>query len=594
MAGSASAAVTLGITPSPSWQANGRVNTVLRVNGVVYIGGQFTSVMDSSGGNITPRNRLAAFDAQSGNLLPWNPGADNTVRALATSQDGSVIFVGGSFTHLGTTTQVARSRIAEVQAATVGGGQNNPGNVVANWAPQPDGAVWTLAVLSGQLYMGGEFQHINGKERSRIGAVNTGSGALNTAWVPKANKVVRSIIASPNGDKLYVGGYFDTFNRKKNVHLVVLTPGSGALLPWSSHPAGAVKSLGISGGLLFEGDAGGGGHVRAYTLPAGKLKWTNTGNGDVERVTPYQGDVITGGHFTTFGAFNSQHLVALSQTTGKVDTTWQPSANSIHGVFALGAYGQDLYAGGDFTRWFPGSVAQAHYADFKTGVNDTTPPTVSALPKLVVTLGTQLGATVIPTRISYTATDNGVSGICRYRLQKSFAGGAYSAVSLPWITAPFAKLQIAPSPKAYRFQVSATDCADNASAFTPGNPVVLGAVQDSNASIHYAGNWKSAHVAKSYGGTVRTTTSANASATLKFTGREIAWVSGRDKTHGNAKVYIDGHLVKTQNLYAGVTIRGRVVFTRVFASSGVHTIKVVCAGTRGHAAVDVDAFLTIR
>ena len=71
-------------------------------------------------------------------------------------------------------------------------------------------------------------------------------------------------------------------------------------------------------------------------------------------------------------------------------------------------------------------------------------------------------------------------------------------------------------------------------------------------------------------------------------------MGGRDRSHGVARVYIDGHLVKTQNLYAGVTIRGRAVFTRVFATSGPHTIKVVAAGTKGHPAVDVDAFLTLR
>ena len=56
--------------------------------------------------------------------------------------------------------------------------------------------------------------------------------------------------------------------------------------------------------------------------------------------------------------------MALSQTTGKVDTSWQPSADSIHGVFGLQAYGQSACAGGDFTRWFPCSFPQAHFAEF--------------------------------------------------------------------------------------------------------------------------------------------------------------------------------------------------------------------------------------
>ncbi len=587
-AGSAAAAVTLGQTPIPTWQTNGRVLTVLRANGVVYVGGQFTQVMDSSGGTVTPRNRLAAFDASTGALLPWDPDANDTVRALSVSQDASTIFVGGNFTLLNGS---PRQRVAEVQAETVGSGT---GVVVPGWAPQVDAPVWSTAVLSGQLYIGGEFQHVNGVKRDRVAAINTGSGKLNTVWAPRANKVVRAVLVSPNADKIFIGGYFDSFDGKTLQHLVAVTPNSGALMPWPGRPGGAVKSLAATASSLFAGDAGGGGHVRAYVLSSGKPRWTNTANGDVERVATYQGDVVAGGHFTMMGAFASQHIVALSQATGKVDPSWTPSADSVHGVFSLLGYGQQFYAGGDFTRWFPGNVAQAHYAEFTTGVSDMTPPTVTGPPKLVVALGTQLGATVIPTRISFLASDNGVSGVCRYQLQKSFASGPYAGVSLPWINAAYAKLQIAPSPKAYRFQLKATDCADNASAFVPGAPVVLGAVQDSSSSIHYAGSWKSSHVAKSYGGTVRTTTKANSSATLSFTGREIVWVGGRDRSHGVARVYIDGHLVKTQNLYAGVTIRGRAVFTRVFATSGPHTIKVVAAGTKGHPAVDVDAFLTLR
>ena len=448
--------------PIPTWQTNGRVLTVLRANGVVYVGGQFTQVMDSSGGTVTPRNRLAAFDASTGALLPWDPDANDTVRALSVSQDASTIFVGGNFTLLNGS---PRQRVAEVQAETVGSGT---GVVVPGWAPQVDAPVWSTAVLSGQLYIGGEFQHVNGVKRDRVAAINTGSGKLNTVWAPRANKVVRAVLVSPNADKIFIGGYFDSFDGKTLQHLVAVTPNSGALMPWPGRPGGAVKSLAATASSLFAGDAGGGGHVRAYVLSSGKPRWTNTANGDVERVATYQGDVIAGGHFTMMGAFASQHIVALSQTTGKVDPSWTPSADSVHGVFSLLGYGQQFYAGGDFTRWFPGNVAQAHYAEFTTGVSDTTPPTVTGPPKLVVALGTQLGATVIPTRISFLASDNGVSGVCRYQLQKSFASGPYAGVSLPWINAAYAKLQIAPSPKAYRFQLKATDCADNASAFVPG------------------------------------------------------------------------------------------------------------------------------
>ena len=177
-AGSTSA-VTLGDIPTSTWQANGRVTSVLRVNGVVYIGGQFTQVMDHAGGNVTTRNRLAAFDASTGALLPWNPGANNTVRALATSQDASMIFVGGAFTQIG---GKSRQRVAEVQAATVGAGTG----VVNGWSARVDNQGWGMAVFSGQVYIGGDFRHVNGRDRERLAALSSSSGALSSDWVPGA------------------------------------------------------------------------------------------------------------------------------------------------------------------------------------------------------------------------------------------------------------------------------------------------------------------------------------------------------------------------------------------------------------------------
>jgi hypothetical protein len=553
----------------------------------VYIGGEFTQVMDPTGGQVTARNRLAAFDAHTGALLPWNPGANNTVRTLAVSQDGSVIFVGGEFTQVGGQT---RAHVAEVQAATIGAGTG----VVSRWSAAVDAQVWGMTVLSGTLYIGGDFRHVDGQERLHVAAVSTASGALSTVWTPRANSSVHVIAVSPAGDRLFIGGAFTLFNRRLEPHLVTVTTTGGALLPWASHPGGTVKSFTANATTLFEGDAGGGGHVRAYALGSGRLKWTNTGNGDVERIVAYQGSLIVGGHFTSFGAFVARHLVALSQTTGKVEPSWHPSADSVHGVFGLNAYGQDVYVGGDFTRWFPGNVAQAHFAQFSTGVTDTTAPQITTLPKLIIPLGANLGPKLVPTRVSFAASDGGVSGICRYQLQKSFAGGPYAAVSLPWINAPFAKPGIVPSPNAYRFQVRATDCSDNASAFVAGPPTVVTAFQDADRSIRYSGHWSSSRVAGTYGGSIRSTASAGSSASFRFRGRELVWVASRAPNRGVARISIDGRLVKSLNLHAGGTAHRRAVFTRAWATVGVHTVRLVCTGTPGHAVIDLDAFLTVR
>ena len=123
---------------------------------------------------------------------------------------------------------------------------------------------------------------------------------------------------------------------------------------------------------------------------------------------------------------------------------------------------------------------------------------------------------------------------------------------------------------------------------------MLTAYQNGNASVHYSGTWATSNVAGTYGGSIRSTTAQNASASLTFTGREVVWVASKAANRGVARVLIDGKQVKTVNTYAKTTVRRRAVFTRAFASSGTHTIKVVCAGTKNHPLIDIDAFLVVR
>ena len=115
---------------------------------------------------------------------------------------------------------------------------------------------------------------------------------------------------------------------------------------------------------LIEGDSGGGGHVRAYGVRLGHLLWTNTTDGNVEGLAQIGNDVIAGGHFNFMGAFQRKHLGAINKKSGRVDPTWNPSANSALGVFTAFALGNILYVGGDFTAWEPGNVKQAHFARF--------------------------------------------------------------------------------------------------------------------------------------------------------------------------------------------------------------------------------------
>ncbi len=226
------------------------------------------------------------------------------------------------------------------------------------------------------------------------------------------------------------------------------------------------------------------------------------------------------------------------------------------------------------------------------GGGDTTAPKITQTPQMIVPLGAALGTSAVPMRVGFAATD--ASGICSYALQQSDGGDPFQPVQLATPTTTFGSPLITPSAVTHQFQVSATDCAKNQSPFTKGPSSTLTAYQNTNSAIKYTGTWVTNSVADAYGGSIGASSTANSAASLTFTGREVTWVTSRASNRGVANVFIDGTQVKSVNTYSTSTARRRVVFTKAFPTSGQHTIKIVCAGTAGHALVDVDAFLVVR
>src|SRR5205085_1204267 len=80
---------------APSLNAQGLRLAASADGSTIYVGGDFDQVSGQS------RSRIAALDAQTGAVLPFNPGANATVEALALN--GNTLYFGGDFTTVGTT-----------------------------------------------------------------------------------------------------------------------------------------------------------------------------------------------------------------------------------------------------------------------------------------------------------------------------------------------------------------------------------------------------------------------------------------------------------------------------------------------------------
>jgi hypothetical protein len=386
--------------PSPTYQTNGRVRAIAYTSGVVYIGGQFTSLRPAAappGSGEVPRNRLAALDVATGALLPWNPGADGTVWSLDVG--GGIVYVGGAFANVG---GQPRARLAAVGAGT---------GAVTGWNPGANGIVYAVRIgPNGDIYAGGAFTVVGGKGRKRLAEI-TPSGTV-TSWHPRVEQVagatcpprcspfVTSLDFSADGATLYFGGHFGLVNTVGRNNAAAVDRVTGALLPWdpdvigtgagkNPNQANKVWDVEIGSGRAYIcGDYwsldGLQRHpnLAAVDLAAGHLvsEFDATTDGNTAACALHNGRLYIGGHFqqagpnsawvfipgqkatlTGTGSVKRNHIASVDPVTGAIDL-WNPGANSTLGVHVLQSGSSQLGSGGDFTR--TGGVNQQGYAQF--------------------------------------------------------------------------------------------------------------------------------------------------------------------------------------------------------------------------------------
>jgi len=359
----AQAATTVPSAPSATVGFNGIVHTVAYGDGVVYVGGDFTAAVQ--GGQTIARNHVAAINESTGQLLPWNPGADGSVRSVVV--DHGSVYIGGAFTHAG---GALHRRLARVDAGT--------GAVDNAWTPSVGGTVRSVAVTPSRVYAGGAFTTAAGQPRSYLAAFSTSTGALDPDWAPVANGYVWEVRAA-NG-WVYAGGEFTSVNG--DIHgrfLASLDPATGAIQPgYNSQVTYTVFDMVVTPSLIYAAADGAGGHLRALNLN-GSSRWTLTADGGVQAVAVVGDAIYIGGHFDNIcttarnaaqggaclDAQVSRKKFAAVDADGILQS-WAPMANSAHGAWALAgdpATGR-LAAGGEFTTFNNGRIKQPYFAQF--------------------------------------------------------------------------------------------------------------------------------------------------------------------------------------------------------------------------------------
>ncbi|MEV1286090.1 LamG-like jellyroll fold domain-containing protein [Micromonospora sp. NPDC049679] len=389
-------------TASSMWQTNDTVRALAVSGGVVYVGGDFTSVRppgNASGAGEVTRTRLAAFNASTGALVTsFNATINGNVFGLSISPDGSRLYAVGSFT---TVNGVTRNRMAAF---------NLPGgSLITGWAPSASATVTAVHAGAGAVYVGGDFNTVNSVAKGRLAALHPTTGALIAGFTASANNRSVAIELAPAAGRLLIGGTFTTVNGVDQNAIAALDPATGATRPWAAtgiapnrpNCVAHVTDIEISGDTAYvsaeDENVGCYDGTYAAKVADGALVWNSYCYGGTQAVKVVNGWLYKGSHQHDCGynpggyvgtqdrnTFFFNRLVAQSLADGS-QGHWSPNTNATTstnpvGPRVLASDGTQLFVGGDFTT--VNNAAQQGITRFRPG-GGTAPdrpvaPTVTA------------------------------------------------------------------------------------------------------------------------------------------------------------------------------------------------------------------------
>lgn len=322
-----------------AWHPAGPVHSSVSDGSVVYVGGK----LDGTGG-------IAAVDAATGDLL-WQIPANNDVRALALSPDGSRLFAGGSFTAVNG--QPGKHLVA-IDVADQ--------SLVTPWKGKTSGMVRDLVVSGDTLFVGGTFGSVDGVASKGIGAVSATTGARIATFNHSVDLGVMGLALTP--DTLLLSGSFTQVDGQPRASVAAIDLSTYSLTSWAPprfcSGCDTYWDVQTDGTWAYVAASGSGGNFAAFSLATGEQRWPYVHtDGDVQVIhLGDDGEVYLGGHFA-ISMYNTATpgtsvpvtvLAAVVLDTGQPDPDFNPRIYKTYpGAWALTDTPGRLWIGGDFT-----------------------------------------------------------------------------------------------------------------------------------------------------------------------------------------------------------------------------------------------------
>lgn len=214
--------------------ADNDVNTLACGNGVVYLGGIFNFLKFGTASQTT-RNGLAAVDTAGGDPTSWDPAGVNALFVNAMALQGSTLYVGGNFANIGNPVAVARPNLAALNTAD---------SSATGWSPVvTNTGISSIALSSNEIYIGGSITAVGATPRTRAAALRLSDASLDPGWDPAPDAAVRSLAVAPDGT-VYMGGSFTLVNGQGRRSAAALSP-AGGLTSWNPSPDGTVNQVAV-------------------------------------------------------------------------------------------------------------------------------------------------------------------------------------------------------------------------------------------------------------------------------------------------------------------------------------------------------------
>jgi uncharacterized delta-60 repeat protein len=267
----------------------------------------------------------------------FNPGADNSVLALAVQTDGKVLAGGRFYSALGGAERHYLGRL------------NSGGSLDTAYNPGADGAVYCLALQpDGKALAGGLFSNLGGQSCNCLGRLNS-DGTFDASFNAQVNSFgyVYSLAVQPDG-KVLAGGFFTTLSGQPCNYLGRLNPDGSFDTNFNAGAESPVFCLSVQpDGKVLAGGASSLGRFNSDGTP--DPAFTGATDGEVFCVAlQSDGKILVGGVFNSLGGFACTNLGRLN-SNGTLDLTFFGSADGPVYTLAVQADGL-IFAGGSFAN----------------------------------------------------------------------------------------------------------------------------------------------------------------------------------------------------------------------------------------------------